>query len=176
MITVFFFGQSKMNHSRLSHLLHYKTQSALLCVSSHNSFSFSICHSPPVMESSYTKLLPILFGLLISVKSLLPISATSLNPCDFPAIFNFGDSNSDTGGLSAVFGQAPPPYGETYFHSPAGRYCDGRLIIDFIGSPPSISSSRRLYMSVSFYYSCYSSILSSVRFIRKCSFKFEFQG
>ncbi|KAJ4960139.1 hypothetical protein NE237_020049 [Protea cynaroides] len=54
------------------------------------------------------------------------------DPCQFPAIFNFGDSNSDTGGLSAAFGQAPPPNGETYFHAPAGRYSDGRLVIDFI--------------------------------------------
>lgn len=53
--------------------------------------------------------------------------------CDFPAIFNFGDSNSDTGGLSAAFGQAPPPNGESYFRGPAGRYSDGRLVIDFIG-------------------------------------------
>ncbi|CAN0842767.1 GDSL esterase/lipase At3g26430 [Linum grandiflorum] len=52
--------------------------------------------------------------------------------CDFPAIFNFGDSNSDTGGLSAAFGQAGPPVGETFFHHPAGRVCDGRLIIDFM--------------------------------------------
>ncbi|KAJ6719650.1 hypothetical protein OIU79_007320 [Salix purpurea] len=58
--------------------------------------------------------------------------AFAASPCHFPAIFNFGDSNSDTGGLSAVFGQAPPPHGESYFHHPAGRYCDGRLIIDFI--------------------------------------------
>ncbi|KAE8730183.1 Esterase [Hibiscus syriacus] len=53
-------------------------------------------------------------------------------PCQFPAIFNFGDSNSDTGGLSAAFGQAPPPNGLSYFGGPAGRYCDGRLVIDFI--------------------------------------------
>ncbi|KAK7369305.1 hypothetical protein VNO80_11341 [Phaseolus coccineus] len=51
---------------------------------------------------------------------------------NFKAIFNFGDSNSDTGGLSAAFGQAPPPNGITYFHSPNGRFSDGRLIIDFI--------------------------------------------
>ncbi|PWA62287.1 alpha-fucosidase 1 [Artemisia annua] len=56
----------------------------------------------------------------------------SKNLCDFPAIFNFGDSNSDTGGLSAAFGQAGPPHGESFFHGPAGRYCDGRLVIDFI--------------------------------------------
>jgi phospholipase/lecithinase/hemolysin len=55
-------------------------------------------------------------------------------PCNFPAIFNFGDSNSDTGGLSAAFGAAPPPNGETFFKKPAGRYCDGRLVIDFIAS------------------------------------------
>ncbi|KAK2416285.1 GDSL esterase/lipase [Trifolium repens] len=52
--------------------------------------------------------------------------------CDFPAIFNFGDSNSDTGGLSAAFGQPGYPYGESFFHHPVGRYCDGRLIVDFI--------------------------------------------
>lgn len=52
--------------------------------------------------------------------------------CNFPAIFNFGDSNSDTGGLSAAFGQAPYPHGETFFHAPAGRFSDGRLIIDFV--------------------------------------------
>ncbi|KAI5068969.1 hypothetical protein GOP47_0015270 [Adiantum capillus-veneris] len=49
-----------------------------------------------------------------------------------PAIFNFGDSNSDTGGLGAAFGPAPPPHGITTFHRPSGRYCDGRLLIDFI--------------------------------------------
>ncbi|KAL3644487.1 hypothetical protein CASFOL_009667 [Castilleja foliolosa] len=54
------------------------------------------------------------------------------NNCNFPAIFNFGDSNSDTGGLSAAFGQAPFPNGQTYFHAPAGRFCDGRLVIDII--------------------------------------------
>ncbi|TMW98456.1 hypothetical protein EJD97_004009 [Solanum chilense] len=58
--------------------------------------------------------------------------AKSNSPCHFPAVFNFGDSNSDTGGLSAAFGQAGPPAGETYFGAPAGRYCDGRLVIDFI--------------------------------------------
>lgn len=66
--------------------------------------------------------------------TLLPSSSSSSAPCNFPAIFNFGDSNSDTGGLSAAFGQAPAPNGETYFHAPAGRYCDGRLLIDFIGN------------------------------------------
>ncbi|GLT36650.1 hypothetical protein SLA2020_110130 [Shorea laevis] len=52
--------------------------------------------------------------------------------CDFPAIFNFGDSNSDTGGKSAAFHRIPYPNGETFFHKPSGRYCDGKLIVDFI--------------------------------------------
>ncbi|XVE67933.1 hypothetical protein DITRI_Ditri09bG0027400 [Diplodiscus trichospermus] len=53
--------------------------------------------------------------------------------CGFPAIYNFGDSNSDTGGISAAFTEIPPPNGESFFGHPAGRACDGRLIIDFIG-------------------------------------------
>ncbi|KAL0297033.1 UNVERIFIED_CONTAM: GDSL esterase/lipase [Sesamum radiatum] len=68
--------------------------------------------------------------LLLEILLLKPISC--FDNCDFPAIFNFGDSNSDTGGLSAAFGQAPPPNGETFFHAPAGRFCDGRLLIDLI--------------------------------------------
>ncbi|KAL5582568.1 hypothetical protein UlMin_015010 [Ulmus minor] len=52
--------------------------------------------------------------------------------CDFPAIYNFGDSNSDTGGRSAAIFQVPPPYGQTFFKKPSGRLSDGRLILDFI--------------------------------------------
>eukprot|EP00250_Pteridium_aquilinum_P013734 c21540_g1_i1 orf=168-1478(+) len=55
-----------------------------------------------------------------------------MKTCSFPALFNFGDSNSDTGGLGAAFGAPPPPHGITFFHKPSGRYCDGRLLIDFI--------------------------------------------
>uniref|UniRef100_A0A2N9I1Q7 Uncharacterized protein n=1 Tax=Fagus sylvatica TaxID=28930 RepID=A0A2N9I1Q7_FAGSY len=69
---------------------------------------------------------------IVSVRLLQNPVVASTEECDFPAIFNFGDSNSDTGGLSAAFGQAGPPHGESYFHAPAGRYCDGRLVVDFI--------------------------------------------
>lgn len=58
---------------------------------------------------------------------------TSSNGCQFPAMFNFGDSNSDTGGLSATFFRLPAPYGNTFFGKPSGRFSDGRLMIDFIG-------------------------------------------
>ncbi|TQD72366.1 hypothetical protein C1H46_042098 [Malus baccata] len=52
--------------------------------------------------------------------------------CRFPAIYNFGDSNSDTGAISAAISEVPPPNGETFFGKPSGRLSDGRLIIDFI--------------------------------------------
>ncbi|XP_052211167.1 GDSL esterase/lipase At4g01130 [Diospyros lotus] len=52
--------------------------------------------------------------------------------CGFEAIFNFGDSNSDTGGFYAAFPAASLPYGMTYFKRASGRATDGRLIIDFL--------------------------------------------
>ncbi|TVU38174.1 hypothetical protein EJB05_11530 [Eragrostis curvula] len=72
-------------------------------------------------------------ALLLSLVLALALRASGAGAdCHFPAIFNFGDSNSDTGGLSAAFGAAPPPNGRTFFGVPSGRYCDGRLVIDFI--------------------------------------------
>ena len=49
-----------------------------------------------------------------------------------PVLFNFGDSNSDTGGSAAGLGNVFPPDGRVFFHRPTGRLCDGRLIIDFL--------------------------------------------
>ncbi|MCL7043555.1 hypothetical protein MKW94_010320 [Papaver nudicaule] len=90
------------------------------------------------MEHSYFQCSSLRFSVTFFIVNLLVgcVGASSSgnhhSPCNFPAIFNFGDSNSDTGGYSAVFGQAWAPAGETYFGHPAGRYSDGRLIIDFI--------------------------------------------
>ncbi|KHN34166.1 GDSL esterase/lipase [Glycine soja] len=52
---------------------------------------------------------------------------------EYSAIYNFGDSNSDTGTFSAAFTMVYPPNGESFprNHLPT-RNCDGRLIIDFI--------------------------------------------
>jgi len=48
-------------------------------------------------------------------------------------IFNFGDSNSDTGGMAAVNGMnLNLPEGRTFFRRSTGRLSDGRLVIDFI--------------------------------------------
>ncbi|KAL0918661.1 hypothetical protein M5K25_010684 [Dendrobium thyrsiflorum] len=73
--------------------------------------------------------------LFISVSAAVASASASASAVDFnyPAIFNFGDSNSDTGELVAGIGDIlDPPYGQTYFQRPAGRFCDGRLIIDFL--------------------------------------------
>ncbi|KAL2531926.1 GDSL esterase/lipase [Abeliophyllum distichum] len=52
---------------------------------------------------------------------------------NYPAVFNFGDSNSDTGNLVAGLGEhLDPPNGQIYFQRPSGRFCDGRLIVDFL--------------------------------------------
>lgn len=75
-------------------------------------------------------------GLLVLVSEVgqgVRVISDDTSKCDFPAIFNFGDSNSDTGGRSAALFQVPPPYGETFFKKPSGRLSDGRLIVDFIG-------------------------------------------
>ncbi|XP_058191364.1 GDSL esterase/lipase At1g09390 isoform X2 [Rhododendron vialii] len=57
-----------------------------------------------------------------------------LSQCsNVPVIFNFGDSNSDTGGLVAGLGfPVNPPNGRAFFGNSAGRLSDGRLVIDFL--------------------------------------------
>ncbi|KAJ8616263.1 hypothetical protein MRB53_035635 [Persea americana] len=59
----------------------------------------------------------------------IPLSAAK---CEIGAIFNFGDSNSDTGGFWAAFPAQSGPFGMTYFKRPAGRASDGRVVIDFL--------------------------------------------
>ncbi|KAL0805972.1 GDSL esterase/lipase At3g62280 [Brassica napus] len=49
-----------------------------------------------------------------------------------PILINFGDSNSDTGGVLAGVGlPIGLPHGITFFHKGTGRLGDGRLILDF---------------------------------------------
>ncbi|XWS15335.1 hypothetical protein CRYUN_Cryun35bG0086900 [Craigia yunnanensis] len=74
-------------------------------------------------------------GLLVLTLTapIMPVSGGSGSQrCRFPAIYNFGDSNSDTGGYNAALAEIPSPSGETFFKQPSGRASDGRLIIDFI--------------------------------------------
>jgi hypothetical protein len=54
----------------------------------------------------------------------------------YTRMFSFGDSITDTGNQVSFFPTAPaarPPYGETFFGHPTGRYSDGRLVVDFLG-------------------------------------------
>lgn len=64
---------------------------------------------------------------------------------NYSVVFNFGDSNSDTGELVAAVGDILNlPYGQTYFNAPSGRFCNGRLIIDFL-SKSSLITNFKLY-------------------------------
>ena len=71
--------------------------------------------------------------ILLALSASVVATGKGSKPCVFPAIYNFGDSNSDTGGISAAFMPVPAPNGQDFFHKPAGRVGDGRLIVDFIG-------------------------------------------
>jgi hypothetical protein len=78
------------------------------------------------MASKYKVALQVVFFCI----SLVVANSVHFN---YPAVFNFGDSNSDTGEFAAVKGFRPaPPNGQNYFKTPSGRFCDGRLIVDFL--------------------------------------------
>lgn len=74
-----------------------------------------------------------LAGALIVLPQTNAVGNSTSRKCRFPAVYNFGDSNSDTGGASAALLEVTAPNGETFFRYPSGRRCDGRLIIDFVG-------------------------------------------
>ncbi|XP_010553708.1 PREDICTED: GDSL esterase/lipase At1g09390 [Tarenaya hassleriana] len=61
-------------------------------------------------------------------------AATAESRCQIPpVIFNFGDSNSDTGGLVAGLGfSVNLPNGRSFFRQSTGRLSDGRLVLDFL--------------------------------------------
>ncbi|XP_074294646.1 GDSL esterase/lipase LIP-4-like [Silene latifolia] len=73
---------------------------------------------------------PVLVFELLLVVFLLPAFTLAHSKC---VLFNFGDSNSDTGALMAGLGlYLGPPSGQQFFHKTTGRFCNGRLYIDFI--------------------------------------------
>lgn len=72
--------------------------------------------------------------LLAGMAMVATLSCLSHSECEFEAIFNFGDSNSDTGGFWAAFPAQSGPNGMTYFKRPVGRATDGRLMLDFLGN------------------------------------------
>uniref|UniRef100_A0A453LLX2 Uncharacterized protein n=2 Tax=Aegilops tauschii subsp. strangulata TaxID=200361 RepID=A0A453LLX2_AEGTS len=59
----------------------------------------------------------------------------------YNAMFTFGDSMDETGNICVgssnktelnVLTCTHPPYGETYFGRPSCRWCDGRVVVDFV--------------------------------------------
>ncbi|XP_062209253.1 GDSL esterase/lipase At1g31550-like [Phragmites australis] len=84
-------------------------------------------------SSSLVPMLPLLLLLVcpdVAVSAAAPVGASC-----YTRLFSFGDSITDAGNLASllpnIFVMAPP-YGETFFGRPTGRFCDGRLIVDFI--------------------------------------------
>ncbi|XP_050387651.1 GDSL esterase/lipase At4g01130 isoform X2 [Argentina anserina] len=84
------------------------------------------------MGGCSTKALNLQKLFLVWMMMVATLSCSSDSKCDFQAIFNFGDSNSDTGGFWAAFPAQSGPFGMTYFKKPTGRASDGRLIVDFL--------------------------------------------
>ncbi|XP_058197969.1 GDSL esterase/lipase At1g54790-like isoform X2 [Rhododendron vialii] len=90
----------------------------------------SCSHLSPLPNSMALELIALSTTITL-ISSCLPFASPS--NFSYPAIFNFGDSNSDTGGLVAgIAFPVGPPNGQTYFLEPSGRLCDGRLTIDFL--------------------------------------------
>ncbi|XP_010251552.1 PREDICTED: GDSL esterase/lipase At4g01130 [Nelumbo nucifera] len=86
---------------------------------------------PPIRKTFAGSRRVFSFSIIIWVFLAVLVSSSEYK-CDFKAIFNFGDSNSDTGGFWAAFPAESGPFGMTYFKKPSGRAADGRLIVDFL--------------------------------------------
>ncbi|CAN6319883.1 unnamed protein product [Urochloa humidicola] len=79
--------------------------------------------------------LPLLLSILVCPYAATAPATGGGASCGYTHLFSFGDSISDPGNFITFLPQAPAaalPYGETFFHHATGRFCDGRLIVDFI--------------------------------------------
>ncbi|PHT33070.1 hypothetical protein CQW23_29407 [Capsicum baccatum] len=67
-------------------------------------------------------------------------SCDALTKCCITSLFQLGDSIADAGNVIRIPGASllarayGPPYGETFFNKPTGRFSDGRIIADYIAS------------------------------------------
>ena len=75
---------------------------------------------------------------VVFILFLLSVSRCGTSWQSYDAIYNLGDSISDTGNLCTggcpswlTMGQLP--YGSSYFGRPTGRCSDGRVVVDFLG-------------------------------------------
>lgn len=99
------------------------------------------------------------------------VSSTNNPPRSYEAIFNFGDSLSDTGNFLLSGALAFPvigklPYGETFFRHPTGRCSDGRLVVDFIGIYTS-SALKTLLLSLVFLFFFFLSFSNLIKYRNK---------
>lgn len=88
------------------------------------------------METLSSSILTLL-SVAIFFHTMPPLTSSFPISPDFPAVFNFGDSNSDTGELTSGLGfRLQPTYGQSFVFKPpsTGRFCDGRLIVDFLSN------------------------------------------
>lgn len=76
-------------------------------------------------------------AILLMIMNMVPPASCQRRNNHVP-MFIFGDSLFDVGNnnyLKNAVGRANFwPYGETFFNHPTGRFSDGRLIADFIGT------------------------------------------
>ncbi|KAI4296841.1 hypothetical protein L6164_036761 [Bauhinia variegata] len=76
--------------------------------------------------------------ILLSALSILGKCHAGNSQGAYEAMFTFGDSLSDTGNYVGFHDPSDIevlnklPYGKTFFGKPTGRFCDGRIILDFI--------------------------------------------
>ena len=85
-----------------------------------------------------------LFLLLIGVGT-LRFCAADLKNCSFSAVYSFGDSLTDNGNAIAALPEQfidseSNPNGVNFPHHAADRYCDGRLLVDYIGKLQRLSN------------------------------------
>ena len=77
---------------------------------------------------------------VVLLVALAAAQSARADPACYTRVFSFGDSLADTGNYRYVYPNKTHtavlrlPYGETYFKKPTGRFSNGRIIIDFVGT------------------------------------------
>ena len=88
--------------------------------------------------------------------------------CSYPAIYSFGDSLTDTGNSIAAFPDQfakveLDPYGTEWPMHGADRYCDGKVLDDFLGDDDVYSPLHRIRIEIDFLLSkCFVVVIGSV--------------
>ncbi|CAL4939580.1 unnamed protein product [Urochloa decumbens] len=98
----------------------------------------------PMPSMAASAVLPLLLSILVCPYATAAPATGGGASCGYTHLFSFGDSISDAGNFVTFFPGAPAtalPYGETFFRRPTGRFCDGRLIVDFIAEALGLSFS-----------------------------------